>query len=329
MKRFYKPIEPDVWSGRIDDPNDPDAFRWHQVIRSLDLNSPGHSELSGDDRGCCFLGYSCDLGVKRNKGRCGAARGPLSIRTEMANLACHFPGETILFDAGDILCTGTGLAQAQDALAEAVERILALGLFPILLGGGHDIAFGHYKGIAQSLPGAAVGIVNFDAHFDLRPFAQGGSSGSPFLQIAHHCSAANSDFSYFCLGVQTYGNTRSLFKTAELLGVEYILAKEMIGSNLPDIYQKLDNFISRHDHIYLTICADVFSSAFAPGVSAPQPLGLQPDTVLEMVKHIIQTGKTVSFDIAEVAPRFDDDNQTAKLAAIVIYAVVNALTGRL
>ncbi|MHA1928492.1 MAG: arginase family protein, partial [Candidatus Thorarchaeota archaeon] len=32
--------------------------------------------------------------------------------------------------------------------------------------------------------------------------------------------------------------------------------------------------------------------------------------------------KVTSVDIAEVSPRFDEDNQTAKLAAIIVYAIV-------
>jgi formiminoglutamase len=63
-------------------------------------------------------------------------------------------------------------------------------------------------------------------------------------------------------------------------------------------------------------------------VSAPQPFGLHPEIVLKLVKHVIQSGKVVSVDIAEVSPRFDEDNQTAKLAAVTIYAIINTMIGR-
>ncbi len=46
----------------------------------------------------------------------------------------------------------------------------------------------------------------------------------------------------------------------------------------------------------------------------------------ELIKYIIKSGKVVSIDIAEVSPRFDEDNQTAQLAAITIYAVINTLS---
>lgn len=56
----------------------------------------------------------------------------------------------------------------------------------------------------------------------------------------------------------------------------------------------------------------------------PQPLGLDPETVLHVVKHILASGKAVSFDVAEVSPRFDSDNNTAKVAAIFVYALVDS-----
>ena len=79
------------------------------------------------------------------------------------------------------------------------------------------------------------------------------------------------------------------------------------------------------ENIHLSICCDVFNSANAPGVSAPQPFGLEPEMVLSFVKQILRSGKVISFDISEVSPRFDHDDNTAKLAAVIIYAVLNTL----
>ncbi len=114
----------------------------------------------------------------------------------------------------------------QSELSQAVEKIVAGGLFPVLLGGGHDIAWGHYDWIIKTLsrkPASqactTVGIINSDAHFDLRPYKDDGNSGSSFLQIADHCREAGEEFSYFCVGIQRSANTNSLFQTADELGV--------------------------------------------------------------------------------------------------------------
>ena len=234
-----------------------------------------------------------------------------------------------LFDAGDILCEDGDLEQSQELLAKAVDRLLDLKLFPIVLGGGHEVAFGHYMGILNNLVKTEqkpkIGVINFDAHFDLRPYPNGGSSGTMFRQIADVCESKDLKYSYFCMGVQKHGNTIDLFKTADRLGAQYILAKDIVSSDNWSMLERLDGFIKHNDHIYITICADVFSSAFAPGVSATQPLGLDPEGVLKFIKYILKSNKAVSFDIAEVSPRFDLDNTTANLARVLIFAVIDTL----
>ena len=322
----YTPSDATRWTGRVDDPEARDAFRWHQVIQCLNLSAPV-KEPSGLNYGFCFLGYCCDHGVKLNLGRTGAAGGPEAIRGQLANLPVNFPKTVGLFDGGDIQCLNGDLESARQTLTEAVKRILDLSLFPIVLGGGHDLAYGHFGGIMKHFPKSSrLGILNFDAHFDLRPLRPAATSGTMFTQIAENCQKEGISFSYFCVGIQKSANTANLFKVAEMLGVETVLAKEVYDSNLELVKQKMDTFIAGNDAIYVTICADVFSSAFSPGVSSPQPFGLHPEMVLCLLKHVLESGKVVSFDIAEVSPRFDSDDHTAKLAAVIIYALVNALT---
>lgn len=319
----YKPQDRDIWRGRIDDPDDMDSFRWHQWVEFIDLEKP--PAPADGAAGICFLGFCCDKGVEKNQGRAGASRAPEFIRKEMANLPLRFDRNTKLYDAGNLYCGGEGLESSQQELALAVEKIISLNLFPIVLGGGHEIAFGHYNGLSRSVAGEEIGIINFDAHFDLRPYAGGPNSGSMFLQIADDCRRDNRRFSYFCLGVQTYANTISLFNTAEALKTEYIPAKDINDAAVPGIIERLDGFVGNHPHIYLTLCADVISSAYAPGVSAPQPFGLHPETLLKLIKPILGSGKVRGFDIAEVSPRFDEDNRTAKLAAVIVFATINVL----
>lgn len=324
----YRVTESNVWTGRIDSETNYDAFRLHQWVQRIDLREID-SNLDIGKLGIAFIGFCSDEGVKRNLGRVGAAKGPQNIRKALANLPCRFTQEVKIFDAGDILCEDENLEQSQALLAKAVDRLLELKLFPIVLGGGHEVAFGHYMGILSHLTKTEqkpnIGVINFDAHFDLRPYPNGGSSGTMFRQIADVCQDKGLKYSYFCMGVQKHGNTIELFKTADRLGAQYILAKDIISSDNWSMLEKLDDFIKHNDHIYITICADVFSSAFAPGVSATQPLGLDPEGVLKFIKYILKSNKAVSFDIAEVSPRFDLDNTTANLAKVLIFAVIDTL----
>lgn len=324
----YKATDKTIWQGRIDSESNFDAFRWHQWIENIDLSNDNLTPYNGK-LGFAFIGFCCDEGVRRNKGRTGATKGPESIRKELANLPCCFNKDVKIFDAGNIFCENMNLEESQRLLSEVLEKVLNLNLFPIVLGGGHEIAFGHYKGILNYLTQKSqkpnIGIINFDAHFDLRPYPEGGSSGTMFRQIADICKEQDLVFSYLCIGIQKHSNTVELFKTADKLGVKYILAKEIIDSDNRDVLETFSNFIKSQDHIYLTICSDVFSTAFAPGVSSSQPLGLDPEKVIKYIKYLLKSNKVISFDIAEVSPRFDQDNTTANLASILIFSMVNCL----
>lgn len=310
---YHRP-EMNLWKGRTDHASDRDFFRFHQVVKPLNLH-----DVLPDFTGktFCLLGFASDEGVRRNQGRPGAADGPDAIRKGLASLPWHWDGVE-LYDAGDIACTDGDLEKAEDVLAEMAEKICRAGAFPIVLGGGHEVALGHFRGLKKYY-GKGLGIINIDAHFDMRALDKSMSSGTMFAQIADE----SEDFRYFCLGIQKTGNTRALFKKADELGVKYLTADDLrYGADT----EELDDFIERSGAIYLTLCFDVIASAFAPGVSAPQPFGLHPDTVRRLIVEILSSGRVVGFDIAEVAPKLDVDARTSKLAAHIIFYLIEHIS---
>ena len=340
IKKYYTSAM-DCWKGRVDSDTDYDAFRWHQWVQPLDLAKKELKPFEGR-LGFAFIGFCSEQGVKRNKGRVGTALAPDFIRGQMSNLPCAFSQEVKLFDAGNIICEDLSMENGQLALGHAVEKLLELNYFPIVLGGGHETTFGHFLGEYHNLRNsgeitkevikenrdeakAKLGIVNFDAHFDLRPYNNGSSSGSMFRQIADICHEDGEKYRYLPLGIQQHSNTVQLFKVAKALGVDYILAKEFQTAGYAGILEKVDMFMGDCENAYITICTDVFSSAFAPGVSATQSLGLDPEIVLPVIKHILRTRKVKGFDICEISPRFDQDNTTANLGAVLIFSVVSTL----
>lgn len=352
MDKHYK--EPAKWEGRIDEDPSGQSVRLHELVKRLNLtalsSAASAQDLSLAEAGgspdqksqkIAFLGFASDEGVKRNQGRAGAKEGPVAIRKTLAGLPVNFGDSHYSFyDFGDISCDDGDLESAQAALGEAVKLLLDNKFLPIVLGGGHEIAYGHFEGIASHLEvNKKIGIINFDAHFDLRPLVDGrGSSGTPFLQIANLLKERDQDFSYMCLGVQEMSNTKGLFNTADELGVEYFLAKQIHNQLIldcemdepedqseEDILDKLESFLEDNDHIYLTLCLDVFDAAFAPGVSAPAASGLLPQVFMPLLAKIASSGKIISFDIAEMSPKFDIDNRTAKLAAAAIYEFLSSL----
>jgi formiminoglutamase len=230
---------------------------------------------------------------------------------------------TQLADGGDVSCAGDELEAAQQALAAVVAQHLDAGRFPLVLGGGHEMAWGSFRGLATHLAmsegSPRVGIVNFDAHFDLRRDARA-TSGTPFLQIAQDCAARGWDFLYACLGVSRYANTEALFARARELGVLFQLDESLDAAHF---MPSLQAFLVEIDAVYLTVCLDVLPAAVAPGVSAPAARGVGLDVLEPLVDAVCASGKVRLADIAEMNPRFDVDGRTAAVAARIAARIAN------
>jgi formiminoglutamase len=320
---MYKRTDKKIWSGRIDTVDGMSGYRWHQIIETVDLEREPLPVLSKVQKGFVIIGYCCDEGIRRNKGRTGAKAGPAAIRKACASLSWHHSSHQVgLYDGGNIFCNDGYPENAQNELQTCVTKILHAGYLPLVFGGGHDLAFGSFKGIQGHHTDKKIGIINLDAHFDLREYPQGGHSGSPFLQIADFCSTNDQCFSYMVLGIQKKSNTKKLFQKARELSVSYIEAKEMIHPPSKSVQKRINDFIERQDYIYLTLCMDVFDQAYAPAVSAPCACGVTPQLVSPLISTIASSGKLMLFDIAEVNPLFDRDDQTARLAAHLIFSLL-------
>ncbi|OTG86123.1 formimidoylglutamase [Acinetobacter sp. ANC 4558] len=267
-----------------------------------------------------LIGFSSDEGVQRNKGRIGAAEAPNAIRKQLANLPVHHA--VTIADRGDVVCDDTLLEQAQAELANRVAQSLVQGEKPIVLGGGHEVAYGSFSGLFQYLqanePDKNIGIINFDAHFDLRQADQA-SSGTPFLQAAQTSEEHGKPFHYLCIGVAKHSNTKILFETADRLNSQYIYDRDVHISQLESLKQQVQKFIDQVDYLYVTIDIDVFASSIAPGVSAPAVKGIDLAVFDPLIQFIKNTGKIRVFDVAECNPKYDLDNKTAKLAAYIIF----------
>ena len=309
-----------TWSGRIDAADGEAGRRWHQVVRPA---------AAADGPGIALAGFACDAGVRRNHGRPGAAAGPQELRRMLGNLAWHGAGSPRLYDAGDVSCDGDALERAQDEYAGLVAGLLRAGHLPIGLGGGHEIAWAAYQGAALALAGDArldrLGIVNFDAHLDLRrPEVPGrGSSGTPFLQVAESRAASGLEFRYLCVGASTASNTVALFDRAAALGAGVILDVDAGGSAAE---QRIRGFVQDCSAVYLTFCLDVLPAATAPGVSAPSAFGLPLQRAVVLLRTVLdacaQDGpatKLLMADIAELNPTHDEAGRTARTAARIAH----------
>jgi formiminoglutamase len=288
-----------------------------------------------------LLGFPQDAGVRRNGGRPGAADAPAAIRHWLYRLT---PWDAVhnadlaalnLLDLGNVRPSptrpqcqqGKELEESQQALAEGIAAILMAGAIPIVLGGGHETAYGHYLGYVRA--GRPVAIVNFDAHLDVRPLREGcGHSGSPFRQALEHPTQPLRDGHYVVLGAQPQAVSREHLLYVQSKGgvVHWV---EETRDRLEAIFRnECQRLALNNGSVYVTLDSDVVSQADVPGVSAPNPLGLSGQVVAACAAAAGECPAVSSFDLVEINPSFDRDGQSARWAAAVVWHFLCGLSRR-
>lgn len=298
-------IAPKPWTGRSDPEDGEGAIRLHHLV--------------SDSASRAILGFASEAGVIRNKGRPGAKEGPAALRKALANMAAP-PNPTSFADLGDIEITGDDLEAGQTALAGKICDALGAYNRVIVLGGGHETAFGSFCGLKKAYPGKRIGIINLDAHLDLRlPGENGPSSGTPFAQIR---ALDEENFDYLCLGVAEESNTVALMNRARDWGVRIVTDHALIADR-HSADQAIKALVGRNEITYLTIDLDVLPHFQAPGVSAPAARGVPLSTIEHLVREVLHACETSGCDvpltdIVEASPPHDQQNVTARTAALLI-----------
>ncbi|UNU73120.1 formimidoylglutamase [Moraxella nasovis] len=319
----HTPFNPKYYTGRTDPHETGRAIYWHNVVHAYEREP------------ICLVGFACHQGVRRNLGRVGAKSAPSIIREFFAKLPItsdiqdtSYELQNLVGDMGDIVChdddkiTPNSLEQAQHAYANQITQVLSNNALAVGLGGGHEIAYGSFLGLYQHLQhqkrNQKIGIINFDAHFDLRT-DEYATSGTPFLQIA---DVLGDDFCYFCVGISRFANTASLFDKAKQLGVGMIFDDDCHRLSYDEIWQKMTDFINVIDVLYITVDLDSLPASVMPAVSAVNAKGIALDLVEFLLTKLIDTGKVRVLDFAEFNPNYDIDDRGAKVVARLLAVCV-------
>ncbi|MBN2732519.1 MAG: formimidoylglutamase [Balneolaceae bacterium] len=301
----------------LPEPDDEDPRIGHLLGKKLSGNSSPRAVI---------VGFPSDEGVRRNGGRPGAADAPLEIRKMLYKMTPDAEsGEPFkgliehTNDIGDVEVLDDVEAD-QEVLGNIVAGYLEQEVVPIIMGGGHETAFGHFLGYAKAQLETA--IFNLDAHTDVRPLKNGQAhSGSPFRQAMEHESGCCSK--YLVAGLQPNAVAESHLHFIDHHSGQYHFKD---ATNITTI----SGLFHAHDagRLMVTFDMDAVDQAFAPGVSAPCGNGVQPDLWLTAAYLAGRNEKVTSFDVSEVNPKYDRDHQAARLAALTIWHFLLGLSQR-
>jgi len=272
-----------------------------------------------------ILGFPSDRGVELNGGRTGAAAGPTAIREQLYRLCPdphHFePFVQILKQTKDIgdLILSDDLEQDLERLSIAISTYIQQGAFVILLGGSHDLSLAHYR--AYSKCKRTISVINMDAHVDVREPLEGKThSGSPFFQAMH-----DQEFpldGYTVWGLKKWACSKAQIDLLKQKKSDYYFIEQVSGELVQQLYtaNKADRMA--------TFDLDSIDQAFAPGVSAPATAGVSSTLFLQAMLEVGKNSTFSSVDLVELNPKYDRDNQSARLAAVGIWHLFSGLCSR-
>ncbi len=298
------------------DTNDDDPRLGHLLAEPVPADGPPAAVL---------LGVPVDEGVVRNGGRAGAAEAPDRLRRWLYGMTPDARrGEAFLHllrhiqDAGN-LGDDEPLAARQVALGDALAPHLRRDTVPIIFGGGHETAYGHFLGYVEAE--TDITILNWDAHPDVRPLKNGKPhSGSSFRQALEHPSGHCQH--YAVAGLQPHSTAAAHLQFIEAHNGDYVWADELSRSAVTERYDTLSG------STMVTLDLDAVDQAQAPGVSAPAVGGFDRDLWLHAAYRAGRCPQVSSVDIVELNPRVDVDDRTARLAALTVMEVLRGLADR-
>lgn len=276
----------DAWTARPSDPND--VFFAQRV--------------NGANPKVGLFGVPFDGAVL---GRKGAREGPRAIREAMAKL--KVANMASVHDWGDV-ATPADVAGAHAAAEAAARLVLAAGHLPVALGGDHSLTFPLAKAHGKKL-----GVINLDAHLDIREYSGAPNSGTSFGRLFDSgiVPAAN----LVEVGIREFANAAAYMEKAEKAGATILSAEEWNAEPNIVIDHAIEVASRDVDAVYLSVDLDVLDQAHAPGVSAPTPEGVTTNALYAAIRRIAKNAPLAGVDFMEVAPSLDRDGMTSRAAA--------------
>lgn len=324
LQNLLHPVSDDV----VYKTNNPYDYRLGDVLTPIQHATPGEAFT------VAIIGVPQHIGVERNNGRSGAAAAPNAIRKQLYRLAAHTVGSAIsanrlmMVDAGDLDTVGKTLEQIHDEQHDIVESLLRKSIFPIVLGGGHDIAWPTIRAF-ESI-GKKYGVINIDAHADVRPLQDGkrAHSGSAFKQLLDVEHSHISPGGLVEFGLQEFSTSKHHSDAIKQAGMHVMMLDEIRMEGIAFAWDEAMAHATTSGSTYISLDMDAFASAYAPGVSAPASDGFAPWEVARCLRNAAKKTALKAFDVAEMNPEFDVDNRTAKLAATMIMHVLSGIAER-
>lgn len=225
----------------------------------------------------------------------GADRGPAALIEASGQVELYdIPTRSEVYRLGiathePVLCDGPP-EELADLVEARVMDELAMGRFPVCLGGEHSISIGAFRAAAKHC-GGNFSVIQIDAHGDTRDMYEGS-------RCNHACVMARARElgSILQVGIRAIDiEETQTMDASRVFFAHDILAERDFGwmDRAVDLLE---------ENVYITIDLDGFDSSIMPATGTPEPGGLDWWTVNALVARVAANRNVVGLDVVELLP---------------------------
>jgi agmatinase len=275
--------------------------------------------------------YGIPLDITTSFGR-GTFYGPEAIRITSAKQIESFVldenkeiyEKIKIYDIGDLILVNSKIENKYKKISQNNFNRIALKIdkinsiirkekkIPIILGGEHTISYFSIKSISQENPL----IIHFDAHRDMKPIYDRKKicHTTPFFHLINEHYIKGNDI--IQIGIRQTDKEEN--DIANNNGVNTFTGWD-INKNINHVKEEI-NKLTNNRNLYISFDIDVYDICYVPCTGTPEPFGLNPFQIIEILKSINNTAKLIGIDIVEVAVK-NNDYREGTLATQTLYRI--------
>jgi agmatinase len=290
------------------------------------------TKISFQDSDAVLYGIPLDITTTFGK---GTSYGPEAIRITSAKQIESFlldENQEIyekikIYDIGDLALVNSKRNEKYEIILETnLKRISKINeinslirkerKIPILLGGEHTVSYFSIKSIAKENPI----IIHFDAHRDMKPIYDRKKfcHTTPFFHLVNEGHIKGNNI--IQIGI------RQSDKEENDIAINNSV-HTFTGWDINKDIQRVTKEINKLTHdrnVYITFDIDVYDICYVPCTGTPEPFGLNPFQVLEILKSINKSAVLIGTDVVEVSVK-NRDYREGTLATQTLYRIFSHL----
>jgi len=226
----------------------------------------------------------------------GTANGPAAILRASQSMELYdeeLGGETAEIGISTLppfLPEAFDLGEAMSELEEECARHLAAGKFLVTLGGEHSLTIAPVRAARQVF--GDIGVVQFDAHADLRESFE----GTAYSHASVMRRVADEGVPSLPIGIRSLSKPEAEF--AMEAGIPIVWASELEG-----LAERFDQLLATlPEQVYLSFDIDYFDPSLVPATGTPEPGGGAWYPTLRLLDRLFESKRVVAMDLVELAP---------------------------